>query len=170
MTKEEKIKRATWRIARKVLESGDWGFRQDVNPASYIPAMVKSAISLLSDSGCFDEQYGETGSLEIDLVAGVIGKYSNSDILDKNEVPTAASIFTLVRELDSAGLLTDEQRKRSRTIAFDREKLEAEKSRAEKERLENEERERLKLIERKEARAAAEKRLEEIARARKENA
>lgn len=161
MTKEEKIKAATWRVFRQALANVDW--RKCSRREVHIAEGTKAFVAELEARGCLAECYGDEGSLEIAL-AGVYlakcGRLESGDI-SGNPRGYAHGFFAVMRSLRTA-YPAEEFARRARVVKFDEEKAEAERraaaeaEKAEAERKEKERQER--EIELREA----EKRLAEI--------
>ena len=161
----EKIKRVTWRVARRALEHGGWAHVQNPVPAACVVVDLANVVVVsLADKGCLDDAFGDDGSLEVELAAGFVSNNSTLPTILTGTPVTWFSdeLFSHVRRLAEAGLLTPEDRARARTFAFDAEMAEEERRKtaeAEEERKRRERQERQKLA----ARAkAAKKRLAEI--------
>ena len=164
MDKAERIKRATWRVARRAFEMGDWALYHNAGRAERLVETANVVVTSLADAGCLDDAYGDEGSFELDLATGYVAKESAQHIQfgAASLLAYRQMIFEKVRKLDAAGILSPADRKRSRTFAFDREEAETAKRKAaeaERERLRKEKQDR---EERAKRREAARKRLAEI--------
>lgn len=171
MKQDEKRKKIAWRIARGAFEMANWTLYHNADRARHIVDAANCVVTSLADAGCLADTYGDEGSLEIDLAAGYVAMQSAQRLIFGLESLLAYRdiIFNAVRRLDAAGALTQADRKRSRTLAFDREEAESAKreaAEAERERLRKEEVERKERAERREA---ARKRLAEIEREKNRN-
>ena len=171
MERGEKIKRATWRISRRVLEAGEWAIVQKPQRAAEVVEYANIIVTSLSDSGCLDDKFGEGGSLEVDIATGFIAKNAGSLSFATHgpaPMPSASiawyreRIFALVRDLDAKGLLTPEDRRRARVFEADAEAAREAKRRAEEKAREEKQRREAERMERAERREAAERRLAEI--------
>ena len=177
MDRNEKIKRAAWRISRRALESGEWALVQDPRRAAYVVEYTNTLTTSLADGGCLDDKFGEGGSLEVDIAPGYIAKIAGSlSFATHGPAPMPSAplawyreqIFALVRDLDAAGLLTPEDRRRARVFEADAEAAREAKRRAEEKAREEKQRREAERRERAERREAAERRLAEIEKERQE--
>ena len=177
MEENEKIKRAAWRISRRALESGEWALVQDQRRAADVVEYANILTTSLADGGCLDDKFGEGGSLEVDIAPGYIAKNAGSlSFATHGPAPMPSAplawyreqIFALVRDLDAAGLLTPEDRRRARVFEADAEAAREAKRRAEEKAREEKQRREAERRERAERREAAERRLAEIEKERQE--
>lgn len=177
MDRDEKIKRAAWRISRRALESGEWALVQDPRRAADVVEYTHILTTSLSDGGCLDDKFGEGGSLEVDIAPGYIAKNAGSlSFATHGPAPMPSAplawyreqIFALVRDLDAAGFLTPEDRRRARVFEADAEAAREAKRRAEEKAREEKQRREAERRERAERREAAERRLAEIEKERQE--
>lgn len=164
MDKAERIKRATWRVARRALEIGDWAYTQNPGNTPNVVDLANLTVISLADKGCFDDAFGDDGSLEAELASGFVSKNSTVPnlIVGSHITWYANEIFDYVRKLAAAGLLTPEDRARVRTFAFDAEVAAEEKRKAAAAEAERKRRERQERQERAARAEAAKKRLAEI--------
>lgn len=149
---------------------GDWALYHNASRAEHLVDTANVVVTTLADAGCLADEYGDGGSFEIGLAAGYVAKESARRNLFRAESLLAYRqlIFEQVRKLDAAGLLTADDRKRSRTIAFDREEAEAAERRAAEAERERKRKEEAVRAERAKRREAARKRLAEIEAERKD--
>lgn len=177
MERDEKIKRAAWRISRRALESGEWALSCNPQRAAEIVEFANIVATSLAAGGCLDDKYGEGGSLEVEIAGGYIAKNSgclSSALHGPAPMPRAPlawyceQIFAHVRDLDAAGLLAPEDRKRARVFEADAEAAREAKRRAEEKAREEKHRREAERRERAERREAAERRLAEIEKERQE--
>lgn len=164
--KATRIKRTAWRVARAAFEEADWCVLLNASRVPQIVDIANCVVTALADAGCLADEYGDDGSFEISLLPGYVAMQGAKRMSFGLESLNAyrLDVFDAVRKLDAAGVLTDADRKRSRTLAFDREEAERKEraaAEAERERLRKEAQERRDRAERREA---AKKRLAEIER------
>ena len=174
----DKIRRVAWhKLARPALESGEWALVQDPRRAADVVEYTNILTTSLSDGGCLDDKFGEGGSLEVDIAPGYIAKNAGGlsfAMYGPAPMPSAPlawyreQIFALVRDLDAAGLLTPEDRRRARVFEADAEAAREAKRRAEEKAREEKQRREAERRERAERREAAERRLAEIEKERQE--
>lgn len=173
----EKVNRAAWSISRRALESGEWAHTRRPQRAAELVDLANIVATSLAAGGCLDDKYGEGGSLEVDIAAGYVAKcagyVSNTQagIAPLPQAPVAwycEQIFAHVRDLDAAGLLSPEDRKRARTFEADAEAAREAERKAEEKAREEKRRREAERKERAERREAAARRLAEIEKERKE--
>lgn len=174
----DKIRRVAWpKLARPALESGDWALVQDPRRAADVVEFANILATSLSDGGCLDDKFGEGGSLEVDIAPGYIAKNAGSlSFATHGPAPMPSAplawyreqVFALIRDLDAAGLLTPEDRRRARVFEADAEAAREAKRRAEEKAREEKQRREAERRERAERREAAERRLAEIEKERQE--
>lgn len=113
-------------IATNAFVAGQWTLDPSMSPAAAkIAARAKELVESLDASGCLDEKFGESGSLE-----ATIAKTALNFILPDHEADVATQLFTYVRNLANDNRLSDAERNRSRVVEIDREKAEEEAERA----------------------------------------
>lgn len=177
MQTPEKANRAAWRIARRALEAGEWAHTQRPQRAAELVEFANVVITSLAAAGCLAAEYGEDGSLEVEIAAGYVSKcagYVGAPSSGTGGMPQAPiawygeQIFQHVRDLDAAGILTPEDRARARTFKADAEAAREAKRKAEEEAREAKRRAEEERLERIKRREAAARRLAEIEEERKE--
>ena len=173
MQTSEKANRVAWRIARRALEAGEWAHTQRPQRAAELVDYANVVVTSLAAAGCLAAEYGEDGSLEVEIAAGYVSKCAGhvgvSGGMPQAPIDWFASqIFQHVRDLDAAGILTPEDRKRARTFKADAEAAREAKRKAEEEAREAKRKAEEERLERIKRREAAARRLAEIEEERKE--
>ena len=177
MGKDEKIRRTTWRVARLALESGEWALTQHPQRAAELVDLANVVVTSLAGGGCLADEYGEGGSLEVEIACGYVAKIAGGlsyALRGPAQMPQAPvhwyceQIFAHVRDLDAAGLLSPEDRARARVFEADAEAACEAKRKSEEAEREAKRRREAERRERAARREAAARRLAEIAQERKE--
>jgi len=178
MKETEKVNRIAWRnVARPALESGEWALTQHPQRAAELVDLANIVATSLADGGCLADKYGDGGSLEVEVAGGYVAKIAgNLSFATHGPAPMPSApiawyreqIFALVRDLDAAGLLSPEDRRRARVFEADAEAAREAKRRAEEKAREEKQRRETERRERAERREAAERRLAEIEKERQE--
>jgi len=124
-TSKEKANRAAWGFSVSVFTRGAWpnaAHSRDIAPT------MKRAAEILEAKECFADRFGEEGSLEVEFAGSLACCFGLSNAADD----LVESAFRHAIELDKAGLLSQEQAKRSRALELVREQ-DAERKRLERE-------------------------------------
>lgn len=127
MDKETRLKLSAYNMARRAFTSSAWNLSDDNR--GVITSIVNDAQRItkeLDADGCFADEYGNDGSLEVLLAGSMLGRSFDDDAR-----LTSYDVFVLARRLRDDGLLSQEDIIRSRANALDLKKKEAEKRRKE---------------------------------------